>query len=652
MQLLIKKAYLSGRMNAVTVRGLQKNVIACVKHLIGNEQETFRRQSTDMLTEGISSNIDDWAMHELYLWPFQDAVREGVASVMCAYNKVRAFLLYLFYARLTTFQVNNSYACQNSKLMNGLLKTELAFQGFVVSDWRAQHGGIAAALSGLDMMMPGAGLWKDQALMKAVQNGTLDISRSDDMATRILAAFYLLGMDAIHYPQSGIGLPQFLTLPHQQVDARDRSSRRSVMQAAVEGHVLVKNVNSTLPLRSPKLLSLFGFDGPAPRTNNPAAVSPNRWYFGATSLDISDISILQAVGTGTSPQAATLGTLTSGGGSGASTGPYISSPFSAFDQKAWEDGIALHWDFHNENPDVNPASDACIVFINEFSAEAFDRPGLADGVADNLALNVASKCANTIVVVHNAGIRLVDRWIEHTNVKAVIFAHLPGQDSGRALVEILFGTKSPSGRLPYTVAKRAEDYGQLLRPSEPQSSYPQSEHRAYIARAGADRDSGDFNESLYIDYRSFLRENIEPRFAFGFGLSYTTFDYSGIEARWTTQDLPMLPPDTGFVEGGLSSLFDIVAEVNFQVSNNGFSGAAEVAQLYIGIPNAPARQLRGFVKKHIDPGAQVHLHLGLARRDMSIWDTEKQQWTLQRGDYELFVGRSVLDTLLQTRLSL
>ena len=79
--------FLSGRMNAVTVRGLQKNVIACIKHLVGNEQETFRRRSTDELTEGISSNIDDRSMHELYLWPFQDAVREGVGSVMCSYNK-------------------------------------------------------------------------------------------------------------------------------------------------------------------------------------------------------------------------------------------------------------------------------------------------------------------------------------------------------------------------------------------------------------------------------------------------------------------------------------------------------------------------------------------------------------------------------------
>lgn len=126
--------YLMGVASAETIKGIQsRGVIATAKHFIGNEQEHFR-----MGVDAISSNIDDRTMHELYLWPFADSVHAGVGSVMCSYNKV-----------------NNSAACENSKLMNGLLKDELGFQGFVVSDWLAQMSGVHSALTGMDMTMPG-----------------------------------------------------------------------------------------------------------------------------------------------------------------------------------------------------------------------------------------------------------------------------------------------------------------------------------------------------------------------------------------------------------------------------------------------------------------------------------------------------------------
>lgn len=105
-------------------------------------------------------------MHELYLWPFVDGVRAGAASLMCSYNRV-----------------NNSYGCQNSKLMNGILKTELQFEGFVISDWNAQQSGVASALAGLDMVMPSDGFWGD-ILIEAVNNGSVPEERVNDMATR------------------------------------------------------------------------------------------------------------------------------------------------------------------------------------------------------------------------------------------------------------------------------------------------------------------------------------------------------------------------------------------------------------------------------------------------------------------------------------
>lgn len=185
-------------------------------------------------------NVDDKTIHELYLWPFQDAVKAGAGAVMCSYN-----------------QINNSYGCQNSKTLNGLLKGELDFQGFVVTDWSAQHTGITSAEAGLDMVMPDSPFWENGTLALAVRNGSLSQTRLDDMATRFLASWYKYA--EIQNP--GHGMPVDVWQPHELIDARDPKSQSTIFQSAVEGHVLVKTTNNTLPLRKPKFLSLFGYDG-------------------------------------------------------------------------------------------------------------------------------------------------------------------------------------------------------------------------------------------------------------------------------------------------------------------------------------------------------------------------------------------------------
>jgi beta-glucosidase len=356
-------------------------------------------------------------------------------------------------------------------VLNDHLKTELGFQGFVVSDWYALHTGIAAAVNGLDLVMPDPSYWKG-VLSSSAKNGSLPQARLDDMATRIIATWYLLGMDSPSYPSKGIGMPAIMTSPHRLVNAIDPASKSTLLQSAIEGHVLVKNINNALPLKKPALLSLFGYDAHIPLVNNPSSLPLSRWTFGFESSSISDVQLLalMATGIGSPPRAATAGTIITGGGSGSNTGPYISSPHEAFQQQAYEDGTYLLWDLQSDNPNVNPESTACIVFINEFAFEGADRTGLADPASDKLVTNVARSCKNTIVVIHNAGIRLVDNWIENSNVTAVIFAHLPGQDSGRALVEVMYGKQSPSGRLPYTVAKKESDYGDVLAPAQSKTS--------------------------------------------------------------------------------------------------------------------------------------------------------------------------------------
>jgi beta-glucosidase len=530
-------------------------------------------------------------------------------------------------------RVNNSYSCANSKLLNGILKTELGFQGFVVSDWGAQHAGVATVLAGLDMAMPNSEFWAP-GLTTAVQNGSVPMSRIDDMATRIIAAWYQMGQDQ-NYPPRGVGMAANFTTPHEIVNARDPASKQTLLDGAIEGHVLVKNTKNALPLKSPQLLSLYGYDGQAAAQNDISIA----WDLGFESSD-PEAAITIFTG-GAAPQTALLGTLISGGGSGANSPAYISAPYDAIQERAYQDNSALLWDFTNTttSPIVDPASDACLVFINSFATESVDRTTLNDTYSDSLVIGVANQCNNTIVVIHNAGIRLLDAFITHPNVTAVLLAHLPGQDSGRALVSLLYGDVSPSGKLPYTLAKSASDYGALLGPSLPADIhylFPQS----------------NFTEEVYTDYRAFDKTGITPRFEFGFGLSYTTFSYSNLQISHipgvSTAPYPVGPIE----QGGQTDLWDVLVQVTADITNTGTMAASEIAQLYIGIPGGPVRQLRGFSKVGIEPGQTVPVEFDLLRRDLSTWDVGAQKWNLQGGSYGVWVGASSRDLRLNGTLTI
>ena len=207
--------------------------------------------------------------------------------------------------------------------------------------------------------------------------------------------------------------------------------------------------------------------------------------------------------------------------------------------------------------------------------------------------------------------------------------------TGPALTALMYGEQSFSGRMPYTTAKNASDYGALLFPTRPDNTsmgFTQS----------------NYTEGVYIDYRAFEAQNITARFPFGFGLTYTTFDYSSLTADLSDSaaNLTALPADCPLESGGNPRLFDIIATVTAVVSNTGNAVAAEVAQLYVGIPNAPVKQLRGFSKDTINPGHSTKVSFPLTRRDLSVWDVVSQQWRLQTGSYEVYVGKSVEDIQL------
>lgn len=637
--------YLQGVAAAETIRGIQEEgVMATIKHYIGNEQEHFRQSFEWGLPNALSSNIGDRTLHELYLWPFADAVRAGVASVMCSYQ-----------------MTNNSYSCGNSKLLNGILKDELGFQGFVQSDWLAQRSGVASALAGLDMSMPGDGLtWSNGRslwgahLTRSVLNGSLPVSRLNDMVTRVVAAWYQLGQDdESKFDRKGPnfsswtndemgyinpGSPddkdskivnQYVNVQGEGADAHSKIAR----QVAAEGSVLVKNDHNVLPL------SRTGGQSKATGTDTKYRVG----IFGDDAGSGEGRNHCDDRGCNT-------GTLGSGWGSGAVEFPYLVTPIEAL-RGGFDSEKVYVTDFPTNAPPMLKApavledQDLCLVFVNSDSGEGYlsvdgirgDRNDLKlqkDG--DLLVKQVAEGCGggqgSTIVVVHAVGPVILDEWIGLPGVGAVILANLPGQESGNAIVDVLFGDVNPSGKLPYTVGKSLDDYGEGAKILYyPNGLVPQQ----------------NYSEGVYIDYRHFDKFGIEPRYEFGFGLSYTSFSYdkllvtpvreksrlpaarpkgltppeydetipdaetalfpftirklskfvypyidsvseiqSGRYPYPEGYDTPNSPSPAGGGEGGNPSLFEIYAKVSINITNSGDVAGAEVVQLYLSYPDS------------------------------------------------------------------
>ncbi|KAL2841870.1 glycoside hydrolase superfamily [Aspergillus pseudoustus] len=580
--------YLAGIATGEAIHGMQgSGVQACAKHFILNEQEHNR--------ETISSIADDRTMHELYLWPFYDAVKANVASVMCSYNKV-----------------NGSWACENEEILNGLLKGELGFRGYVVSDWNAQHSTVLSANTGLDMTMPGSDFntppgsiyWGDN-LASAIASGSVPQARLDNMVTRILASWYLTGQDQDHPPvafsswNGGAASVNVTTAAHGDL-------ARTIARDSI---VLLKNRNQTLPLGTPASLAVIGSD---------AIVNPN----GANAC---------------SDRGCNVGTLAQGWGSGTAEYPYLVAPLSAIQEKLAGTGtniVTSTTDDAASGAQAAAAAETAIVFITSDSGEGYitveghvgDRNDLDPWHNGNaLVQAVAQTNTPTIVVIHSVGAVILETILAQPNVVAIVWAGLPGQESGHALTDVLFGDVSPSGKLPYTIGKSEEDYGTAW------------------TTALVD----NFAEGLFIDYRHFDHAGIEPRYEFGFGLSYTTFQYTTLA---TAVNVVAGPTTGDTIVGGPEDLFAIIGTISAYIHNNGSATGAEVAQLYLGypysVPSTPPKQLRGFSKINLLPGESSQAIFELRRRDISYWDVVTQKWVVPTGTFQVYVGSSSRDIRL------
>ena len=698
---------------AATIKGIQsEGVMATAKHYVANEQEHFRQAREWGLLNALSSNIDDRAMHEVYAWPFAESVRAGVASVMCSYQ-----------------MVNNSYACSNSKLLNGILKDELGFQGYIQSDWLAQRGGVASALAGLDMTMPGDGLgWADGAslwgphMTLAVLNGSLPVERLNDMATRIVAAWYQVGQDTWERPSpEGKGGPNFSSWTDEKIGKVHEAAKNSHETAVVNQFVDVQSNHSDLARQiAAEGTVLVKNDGVLPLEKDGKSNHQNERY--------RVVIVGDDAGSGRGPNACpdrgcNQGTLAVGWGSGASDFPHLVDPFSAIKEAFNRDKVTVTGRLADEVTEELRADlkdkDLCLVFANSDAGEGFlswkgvrgDRNDLKlQKGGDELIKAVAESCGgDTIVVIHAVGPVIVEAWADLPGVKAIILANLPGEESGNALTDVLFGNVDASGRLPYTVGKALKDYG----PGAQILYYP----NGVIPQA-------NFDEGLYVDYRYFDKEDIEPRYPFGFGLSFTSFDYSslaittslpksalptrrlgGLEppsyestmpdassalfpegfhklkkyvypyissvkdiksGKYTYPEgysTPQAPSQAGGGEGGNPSLFETFAQVSLSVTNTGSRTGKEVVQLYVSFPDGvtepstgetidfPVRVLRNFEKIELQPGEEATVGLNLTRKDLSYWSVVQQNWVMPtEGKFKVSVGRSSRDLILEGTL--
>jgi beta-glucosidase len=235
-------------------------------------------------------------------------------------------------------------------------------------------------------------------------------------------------------------------------------------------------------------------------------------------------------------------------------------------------------------------------------------------------------------------------FVNHPNISAIVWHYFPGQEGGKAIADVLYGDVAPSGRLPFTIAKNISDYDL--------SSYFNATGTANIQNP-----SVDFVSESLTDYRYFDYNNVEPLYEFGFGMSYTTFEMSGMKAwkQASKNEQMVVKTNEVFLDSSLD-LYDYAVEVDVDVSNTGAVDAKEVVQLYISYPDSgtnkrPVKNLKGFEKVVVKAGKKEKVTISVTNKDLAVWNTERQGWEILKGEYTLWVGSSSRNLPLSTKLS-
>ncbi len=549
---------LAGTLVGVEMKALQEQgIIGDLKHYAMNDQESGRGF--------VNVKVGKRAMRESDLLAFEIALKgSGAGAVMCSYNLV-----------------NGVYACENDYLLNQVLKKDFGFQGFIISDWSATHSTAKAANSGLDLQMPEADFF-GAALKTAVESGEVSRARLDNMVHRVLRSEFAVGLFD-NPPDRRV--PDVL----HGLEVAERVAEQSI--------VLLKNANGQLPLDASNIHSI-------------AVIGAH-----------ADAGVLSGGG---SAQVDPIG---GNAVTGTESGPFNqvvwhrSSPLKAIRAKA--PGAKVEFDPGTDAhaaAALAKASDVAVVFVGQPASEGADLPSLSlPGRQDELVAAVAAANPHTVVVIESGG-SVSMPWID--GVSAVLESWYPGTRGGQAIASILFGDVNPSAKLPVTFAKADAD---LPHPTAMLQPPPRAgEEREWFPGAPwkVNRRPFDieYDEGLLVGYKWFDAKNKQPLFPFGYGLSYTTYSYSGLKVS--------------------------PAGVTFEVKNTGARAGAEIAEVYATLPAAAGEQFKrlvAFTKIPLAPGESRTVSLDLNSHYLSIFNEATNGWDLVSGEYAVEVGGSSRD---------
>jgi beta-glucosidase len=549
-----------GEMGAALATGIQThNVAATVKHFALNSMENARFK--------VDVQIDERSLHEVYLPHFKRVIDAGCATVMSAYNKM-----------------NGEYCGQHRQLLTNILRGEWGFDGFVHSDWVKGVYNVYGAAAGLDVENPEPLIF-GKALEQAVESGAIEPEVVDRACERILRIFYRFA--CAEDPLPGYG-PELVASPQHIAIA---------LEAAEKSAVLLKN-DGALPLRNVAKLAVLG-----------------------------KLAALENTGDN---------------GSSKVKPPYVVTALEGLRRAGKRFGISEILTGDEDDPDgigrVVEAADAAILVVGNTAEEEGEYiPGdiaLGEDVPEELRgkararaiggdrselglkpeqialIHRAAEAAGDkplVVVIISGSAIMVEEW--HESAGAILQTFYSGMEGGTALAKLLFGEVSPSGKLPFSVAKSAEDYPFF------------------------DRDADTIRYDMWHGYALLDRDGKEPRYAFGHGLSYADFHYRALKAR---------------VNGD-------VIQAQVSVTNDSGIDADEVVQLYVRSPGGVVprwqKQLKGFKRISISAGATVTVQIDVPLAALRWRDPATHQWRLEPGEYRLLAGGSS-DRLIATSVTL